>query len=131
MRIDAVIKKYNLQWDDQFVSQLGKFSKYEKRFKWVNIDGGHILGRFVRAVADTDVKLSLHRTLFAKQVDFNPGSETIRCCGWIVVDKDKYEDHIKTLYKQYERACKLKKMYQERKKLRQQKLLRWVLTQSA
>lgn len=117
MRIDAVIRKYNLQWDDQFVSQLGKVSKYEKRFKWANIEGGHILGRFIYAVADTDVELSFHRTLFANQVDFNPGTETIRCYGWVVVDKDKYEDHIKNLYKQYEKACKLKKKHQVRTRL--------------
>lgn len=121
MRIDTVIRKYNLQWDDQFVSQIEKPSKYEKRFKWANIDGGHIIGRFIKAVADTDVVLTLHRTLFAKQVDFNPGGETIRCYGWIVVDKDKYEDHIKNLYKQYEKACKLKKKHQERRKLQQLK----------
>ena len=121
MRIDAVIRKYNLQWDDQFESQIKKLSKNEKRFKWANIEGGHILGRFITAVADTDVKLSLHRTLFAKQIEFNTGSETVRCYGWIVVDKDKYEDHIKNLYNQYERACKLKKKHQERRKLRQLK----------
>ena len=117
MRIDAVIRKYNLQWDDQFVSQLGKVSKNEKRFKWANIDGGHILGRFVTAVADTDDKVSLHRTLFAKEVEFNAGNEAISCFGWVVVDKDKYEDHIKNLYKQYEQACKLKKKHQERTRL--------------
>ena len=117
MRIDAVIRKYNLQWDDQFVTQLCEVSKYEKRFKWANIDGGHILRRFIKAVADTDVKLSFHRTLFAKEVDFNVSNETIRCYGWIVVDKDKYEDHIKNLYKQYEQACKLKKKHQVRTRL--------------
>lgn len=121
MRIDAVIRKYNLQWDGQFVSTVKKFSKNEKRFKWANIDYGHIIGRFITAVADTDVTVSLHRTLFAKQVDFHPGSETIRCYGWIVVDKDKYEDHIKNLYKQYEKCCKLKKKHQERRKLQQLK----------
>ncbi len=121
MRIDAVIRKYNLQWDDQFVSPVKKFSKNEKRFKWANIDAGHIIGRFITAVADTDVTVSLHRTLFARQVEFNSASETIRCYGWIEVDKDKYEDHIKNLYKQYERVCKLKKKYQERRKLRQLK----------
>ena len=42
MRIDAVIRKYNLQWDDQFVSQLGKVSKNEKRFKWANLRKGMI-----------------------------------------------------------------------------------------
>lgn len=123
MRIDAVIRKYNLQWDDQFVSQVTvkKISKKEKRYTWANIDGGHILGRFVTACADTDIQLCLHRTLFARQVDFNAGSETIRCYGWIEVDKDKYEDHIKNLYKQYEKCCKLKKKHQERRKLQQLK----------
>lgn len=121
MRIDAVIRKYNLQWDDQFVSQLGKVSKNEKRFKWANIDGGYVLGRFVKAVADTDDKVNLHRTLFAREVNFNSSNETIKCYGWIVVDKDKYEDHIKNLYKQYEKACKLKKKHQERRKLQQLK----------
>lgn len=123
MRIDAVIRKYNLQWDDQFVSPVTvkKISKNEKRFKWANIDGGHVLGRFVTAVEDTDVSLKLHRTLFAKYVEFNPGSETIRCYGWILVDKDKYEDHIKKLYKEYEKCCKLKKKHQQRRKLQQLK----------
>lgn len=123
MRIDAVIRKYNLQWDDQFVSPVKKISKYEKQFKWANINEGHIIGRFVTARVDTDIDytLKLHRTLFAKEVYFNTRSETIRCYGWIMVDKDKYEDHIKNLYKQYERACKLKKKYQESKKLRQLK----------
>lgn len=121
MRIDAVIRKYNLQWDDQYVSPVKKFSKNEKRFKWANIDAGHILGRFVTFVSDTDVRLSLHRTLFAKQVEFDTRTETIKCYGWVVVDKDKYEDYIKNLYKQFERACKLKKKHQERRKLIQLK----------
>lgn len=119
MRIDAVIRRYNLQWDDQFVSPLVNPSKKEKRFKWANIDGGHILGRFVKAMADTDrdCVFGFYRTLFAKEIDFNPGSETIKCYGWIIVDKDKYEDHIKNLYKQYEKCCKLKKKHQERIRL--------------
>jgi hypothetical protein len=123
MRIDAVIRKYNLQWDDQFVSPLVNPSKKEKRFKWANIDDGHILGLFVKAMADTDRGwvFGFYRTLFAKEIDFNPGSETIKCYGWIIVDKDKYEDHIKNLYKQYEKCCKLKKKHQERRKLMQLK----------
>ena len=123
MRIDAVIRRYNLHWDDQFVSSvtIKKVSKHEKRYTWANIDGGHVLGRFVTAVADTDIHLNLHRTLFAKQIEFNPGSETIRCYGWVIVDKDKYEDHIKKLYKEYEKCCKLKKKHQERRKLQQLK----------
>lgn len=123
MRIDAIIRKYNLQWDEQFVSPLKKVSKKEKRFKWANIDAGHILGRFVTANIDTgtDYVRGLYRTLFTKEIVFNPGSETIKCYGWVVVDKDKYEDHIKNLYKQFERACKLKKKYQERRKLIQLK----------
>ena len=84
MRIDAIIRKYNLQLDDQYISPFMKVSNKELRFKWTNIAGGHVLGRFV---------------------------------NWVLVNEDKYEEHIKCLYKQYEEACLLKKKFQEKARL--------------
>lgn len=122
MRIDAVIRKYNLQLDDQYVSPyplLKDLNNKDLRFKWANIDGGHVLARFSKTYAKIGLEYvyGFYRTLFAGKIEFNPKNVTIRCGDWVWVDKDKYEEHIKNLYKQYEEACLLKKKFQENTRL--------------
>ena len=119
MRIDAVIRKYNLQLDDQYISPFMKVSNKELRFKWTNIAGGHVLGRFVKVGVKkgSDYVSGFYRTVFAGSIEFNPETESIRCVNWVLVNEDKYEEHIKCLYKQYEEACLLKKKFQEKARL--------------
>lgn len=124
MRIDVVIRKYNLQLDDQYVSQLLKgltkdLRCKDLRFKWTNIDGGHVLARFAKTYAKigTEYVYDFYRTVFAGKIEFSSKNGKIRCGEWVWVDKDKYEEQIKNLYKQYERACLLKKKFLEKERL--------------
>lgn len=119
MRIDAVIRKYNLQLDDQYVSPFMKALNKDLRFKWTNIDGGHVLARFTETYAKigSEYVYGFYRTVFAGKIEFSSKNCKIRCGEWVWVDKDKYEEHIKNLFKQYEEACLLKKKFQEKARL--------------
>lgn len=119
MRIDAVIRKYNLQLDDQYISPMMEALNKDLRFKWANIDGGHVLARYAKIYAKigSEYVSGFYRTVFAGSIEFNPETESIRCVNWVLVNEDKYEEHIKCLYKQYEEACLLKKKFQEKARL--------------
>lgn len=120
MRIDAVIRKYNLQLDDQYVSPMMEaLNNKDLRFKWANIDGGHVLARFAKIYVKigSEYVYGFYRTVFAGKIEFNLETGKIRCGDWVWVDKDKYEEYIKYLFKQYEEACLLKKKFQEKARL--------------
>lgn len=120
MRIDAVIRKYNLQLDDLYVSPMMEaLNNKDLRFKWANIDGGHVLARYAKIYAKigSEYVYGFYRTVFAGKIEFNPETVKIRCVNWVLVDKDKYEEYIKNLFNQYESACLLKKKFQEKARL--------------
>lgn len=120
MRIDAVIRKYNLQLDDLYVSPMMEaLNNKDLRFKWANIDGGHVLARYAKIYVKngSEYVYGFYRTVFAGKIEFNLETVKIRCINWVFVDKDKYEEYIKNLFKQYEEACLLKKKFQEKERL--------------